>query len=109
MSENLSLSSMLSLQPGKTKPVAKCSRPALEKLCCAWLLSYMLFTPPKLCPIASWTTGATEATAAVMVPSVVHDLSPGTMASPGNDVKPRPPDQVGRAIQGGILTGRESG
>jgi hypothetical protein len=63
----------------------------------------MLFTPPKLCPIASWATGATAATAAtaaVMVPRVVHDLSSGTMASPGNDVKPRALLRFGRAIQG---------
>jgi hypothetical protein len=60
----------------------------------------MLFTPPKLCPIASGTTGATEATAAVMVPAFVHDLSAGTMASLGNDVKPRVLLRFGRAIQG---------
>jgi hypothetical protein len=37
----------------------------------------LLFTPRKLRPIASWTTGATEATAAaaVVVPGVIHDFS----------------------------------
>jgi hypothetical protein len=29
-------------------------------------------TPPKLCPFATRTTGATAATAAMMVPSVIH-------------------------------------
>jgi hypothetical protein len=67
------------------------NRDRLKSFCCAWFLNQISFTPQKLCPIASCTTGATEATAAMMVPGVVHDLSRAaeTMASPGNDVKAR--------------------
>jgi hypothetical protein len=65
------------------------NRDRLKSFCCVWFLNHISFTPQKLCPIASCTTGATEATEAMMVPSVVHDLSRAaeTMASPGNDVK----------------------
>jgi hypothetical protein len=70
------------------------NRDRLKSICCAWFLNHISFTPQKLCPIASCTTGATEATAAMMVPSVVHDLSRAaeTMASPGNYVKVDPKD-----------------
>jgi hypothetical protein len=46
-----------------------------RKLLLRLALDHIPFTPPKLRPIASWTTGATEATTAVMVPGVVHNFS----------------------------------
>jgi len=53
-----------------------------RKLLLRLVLNHIPSTPPKLRPIASWTTGATEATAAVMVPSVSHwfQSAAGTMA-----------------------------
>jgi hypothetical protein len=75
------------------------NRDRLKSFCCAWFLNHISFTPQKLCPIASCTTGATEATAAMMVPGVVHDLSRQPKLWQVPETMSRPTQRTSRELQ----------